>query len=132
MVKFDQIHSFKFTKKGVIGFHPTLLPKNRGRHPLIWAKVLGLNESGTTFFVMDEGADTGPIISQETFQIHEEDTAQDLYNKIICNAKKQVKQFTHELSNGLEKRTLQPKESNYWRKRTKADGRIHFSRQQIQ
>ena len=35
---------------GVVGFHPALLPNNRGRHPLIWAKVLGLEKSGNTFF----------------------------------------------------------------------------------
>ena len=35
---------------GVVGFHPTLLPNNRGRHPLIWAKALGLDKSGNTFF----------------------------------------------------------------------------------
>ena len=26
---------------GVLGFHPAALPANRGRHPLIWALVLG-------------------------------------------------------------------------------------------
>ena len=31
---------------GVIGFHPSLLPFNRGRHPIIWALVLGLREAG--------------------------------------------------------------------------------------
>ena len=60
---------------GVIGFHPTLLPYNKGRHPLIWAKVLGLQKSGTTFFFMDEGADTGDILSQEVFEIDFEDDA---------------------------------------------------------
>ena len=30
---------------GVVGFHPALLPNNRGRHPLIWAKALGLDKS---------------------------------------------------------------------------------------
>ena len=40
----------KIPRMGVAGFHPSLLPKNRGRHPLIWAKVLGLAESGTFFF----------------------------------------------------------------------------------
>ena len=28
--------------QGIIGFHPAALPKNRGRHPIIWALVLGL------------------------------------------------------------------------------------------
>ena len=49
---------------GVIGYHPSLLPYNKGRHPLIWAKVLGLSKSGSTFFFMDEGADTGDIFSK--------------------------------------------------------------------
>ena len=113
--------------KGVVGFHPTLLPLNRGRHPLIWAKILGLKESGTTFFIMDEGADSGPIISQKSFLINEDDTAHTLYQKIINNSLEQIETFTLELENNIEKRVLQEKESNYWRKRTKADGRIHFS-----
>jgi methionyl-tRNA formyltransferase len=117
----------RLPKRGVVGFHPTLLPLNRGRHPLIWAKVLGLKESGTTFFIMDEGADSGPIISQKSFLINENDTAHTLYQKIIKNSLKQIKTITFELENNSEKRILQEKESNYWRKRNKADGRIHFS-----
>ena len=35
----------KIPPKGVIGFHPADLPKKRGRHPLIWALVLGLEET---------------------------------------------------------------------------------------
>ena len=35
---------------GVIGFHPAALPANRGRHPLTWALVLGLQETASTFF----------------------------------------------------------------------------------
>ncbi len=33
-------------REGVIGYHPALLPKNRGRHPIVWALVLGLEETG--------------------------------------------------------------------------------------
>ena len=40
---------------GVLGFHPSKLPQNRGRHPLIWALALGLKKSASTFFFMDEG-----------------------------------------------------------------------------
>ena len=35
---------------GVLGYHPAELPFNRGRHPLIWALVLGLKKTGSTFF----------------------------------------------------------------------------------
>ena len=51
-------------KLGVIGFHPAALPANRGRHPLVWPLALGLNETASTFFFMDEGADSGDILSQ--------------------------------------------------------------------
>jgi methionyl-tRNA formyltransferase len=34
----------------VIGYHPSLLPKNRGRHPIVWALARGLEETGSTFF----------------------------------------------------------------------------------
>ena len=83
-------------KHGVIGFHPAELPNNRGRHPIIWALFLGLKQTASTFFVMDEGADTGDIISQEKIKIIE-DNAFSLYNKIINVALKQIVSFSLEL-----------------------------------
>lgn len=59
----------KVAPMGVIGYHPTALPQNRGRHPLIWAIVLGLEKSASTFFFMKEGADDGDILSQIEFDI---------------------------------------------------------------
>ena len=40
----------KIPKCGTVGFHPAALPYNRGRHPLIWALALGLQETASTFF----------------------------------------------------------------------------------
>ena len=111
---------------GVIGFHPTLLPFNRGRHPLIWAKALGLNESGTTFFFMDEGADTGDILDQMRFVIEFEDDALSLYQKMTNNAIIQVKKFLPNLQSGTIPRQTQIGEGNYWRKRDSSDGLIDF------
>ena len=112
---------------GVIGFHPTLLPMNRGRHPLIWAKVLGLKKSGTTFFFMDEGADTGDILDQKGFEILPGDTAADLYQKMITNAETQIENFYPKLINGDYSRTKQKTyKGNIWRKRVEMDGLIDF------
>jgi methionyl-tRNA formyltransferase len=113
--------------KGVIGFHPAKLPQNRGRHPLIWALALGLKESATTFFKMDEGADSGDILSQESFEITNDDTAATLYQRIITIAANQVRKFTYQLSVGNASFIAQNhSESNYWRKRGKSDGEIDF------
>lgn len=111
---------------GVIGFHPALLPYNRGRHPLIWAKVLGLTKSGTSFFFMDEGADTGDILDQKKFEILFEDTAATLYQKMINNALEQVESFLPKLQNGTYIRVKQNSSGNTWRKRSISDGLIDF------
>lgn len=117
------------TKHGVIGFHPTLLPNNRGRHPIIWALFLGLKETGLSFFIMDESADTGDIISQQRIEIKPYDDATSLYRKIKTEGLKQIISFTNELEvNGrFSSKVVQKKnEGNNWRKRTKLDGLIDF------
>ena len=112
---------------GVIGYHPSLLPFNKGRHPLIWAKVLGLTTSGSTFFFMDEAADTGDILSQKEFVIDFNDDASKLYNKVSEIAMNQIEEFCSELESGNYKRIKQnPTIGNSWRKRGKKDGLIDF------
>lgn len=117
----------KTAKLGAIGYHPALLPENRGRHPIIWALALGLKETGSTFFFMDEGADSGDIVHQVKVSIEKQDTAMDLYKKLMEAAKKQVIHFTNELMRGTVKRVPQDhQKANYWRKRTKQDGLIDW------
>lgn len=112
---------------GVVGVHPALLPENRGRHPLIWALVLGLKESGLTFFFMDKGADSGPILSQKKFDIADEDTAHTLYEKIKSLATVQIAEFLPKLiSRDYHTVVQHPGEANYWRKRTAEDGMIDW------
>lgn len=113
---------------GCIGSHPALLPKNRGRHPLIWALVEGLEESGLTFFYMDEGADSGDILWQKAFPITLEDDARSLYDKIKALASEGIKEFLPQLINGTAPRIPQNhSQATYWRKRTENDGEINWS-----
>lgn len=113
--------------QGIIGVHPALLPQNRGRHPLIWALTLGLKESGLTFFRMDEGADSGPIISQERFAIKDEDDAMTLYSRIKELATKQISLFLPKLISGTVKFVEHDSRmANSWRKRSRKDGIIDW------
>ena len=112
---------------GVVGFHPAELPYNRGRHPLIWALVLGLNKSASTFFFMKEGADNGDILSQTTFDITLKDDAKTLYEKVIEIALKQIEIFLPELKTKTFRRIKQDNiKATYWRKRDQKDGLIDF------
>lgn len=121
-------HILNLPPYGVVGFHPAELPNNRGRHPIIWALFLGLKQTASTFFIMDEGADTGDIISQEIIKIQNDDAA-TLYNKITDVALKQILIFSKglEVNKGDIHRVIQDKnEGNSWRKRGKSDGKIDF------
>lgn len=112
---------------GIIGYHPAKLPQNRGRHPLIWALALGLKQSASTFFFMQEGADDGDILSQKDFKILKNDNAQTLYNKVITIATSQIEEFLPNLKNMTYKRIKQDhSKSNTWRKRGQKDGLIDF------
>ena len=112
---------------GCIGTHPALLPKNRGRHPLIWALVEGLTQSGLTFFYLDEGADSGDILWQEPFTIELGDDALTLYQKIRSLASKGIAEFLPKLMNNTAPRIPQDaSQATYWRKRTAQDGQIHW------
>lgn len=114
-------------KMGIVGYHPAKLPKNRGRHPLIWALALGLSKSASTFFFMDSGADSGDILSQVEFDISFDDDAQSLYDKIINIAIWQIEDFLPKLiNNNYQKIKQDESNSNYLRKRTKKDGVIDF------
>lgn len=114
-------------KFGIIGYHPAKLPKNRGRHPLIWALILGLNSTASTFFFMDEGADSGDIISQKDILIDYHDDAATLYKKMIDTAKCQLIEFFPNLIHNNVVRIQQDHSaSNFWRKRNDNDCRIDF------
>ena len=73
--------------KYAIGFHPTPLPKLRGRAALPWQIILGVRESKVSLFKLDEHMDSGDIICQYPYTIDRNDYAMDVYTK-VCNAMK--------------------------------------------
>ncbi|MGE4499365.1 methionyl-tRNA formyltransferase [Hydrogenovibrio thermophilus] len=112
---------------GVIGAHPSLLPHNRGRHPLIWALVLGLEKTGLSFFQMNEGADTGDILAQSEIPIGADDNAEDLYEKVKVTAVPLLTELFQALAEGRVQPLPQAAScGNHWRKRSKVDGQIDW------
>ncbi len=112
---------------GAIGYHPALLPKNRGRHPIIWALVLGLKETGSTFFQLTDEPDAGDIWSQLKITIEDFEDASSLYEKLLFVGKQQVIELT---SNIMNRKIIPVKQdemyASYWRKRSKQDGKIDW------
>lgn len=69
-------------KLGAIGFHPTQLPKGRGRAPIAWL-VNDVQDGAATFFVLEQEADTGAVFEQECFEVVESDTAKFVESKLL-------------------------------------------------
>lgn len=61
-------------RMGNFNVHASLLPKYRGAAPIQWAIANGEAVTGVTIMQLDEGLDTGPILSQRESAITSSDT----------------------------------------------------------
>ena len=68
-----------YPSRATIQYHPSLLPRHRGRSAINHALLQGDTETGLTIFWVDEGIDTGPILLQKRIPIGENDTLNSLY-----------------------------------------------------
>ena len=112
---------------GGIGFHPAPLPVGRGRHPLIWTILLGLEESAACFFRLGTGADDGDILARRNFRVAPDDTAGSLMAKVLAAGCAAVPELLKHLETRGVAGTPQDRAAAVaWRKREAADGRIDF------
>ena len=63
---------------GALNLHPSLLPRHRGPSPVATAILDGDATTGVTLMQLDEGMDSGPIITQRSTSIRADETAEDL------------------------------------------------------
>ena len=69
-------------KYGCINVHASLLPKYRGAAPIQWAILNGDPVTGVTIMQMNEGMDTGDILTVREVPIQPEDTGESLFDKL--------------------------------------------------
>ena len=63
---------------GVLNVHPSLLPRHRGASPIPNAILAGDDVTGVSIMLMDEGLDTGPVLSQREVPIGPNESAHEL------------------------------------------------------
>ncbi len=66
-----------------MNIHPALLPAFPGLHGQQQAWEYGVKYSGCTVHFVDEGMDTGPIISQAVVPVYDDDTEDTLSARIL-------------------------------------------------
>ncbi len=111
---------------GVIGTHPTPLPWGRGRHPLHWLITMGIAETKLSFFLIDEGVDTGEIIHQEIVPLDPVDTIKSCLQELDEAAQVgALRVGLNLIENGcLIKKPQSATWGSLWRKRTQDDVKI--------
>jgi methionyl-tRNA formyltransferase len=70
-------------KMGTFNLHASLLPQYRGAAPINWAVINGEKETGITTFFLKHEIDTGEIIHRQVVPILEDETASELYIRLM-------------------------------------------------
>lgn len=120
----------ELTPYGCINVHASLLPKYRGAAPIQWAVIDGEEESGVTIMRMDEGLDTGDMISKAVVPLDAEETGGSLFDKLSQTGAKLLVETLPSLEDGTAVFEKQPEESPtaYAGMIKKSMGNLDFSR----
>jgi phosphoribosylglycinamide formyltransferase-1 len=84
----------------IINTHPALLPAFPGAHAVRDALAAGVETTGVTVHVIDEGVDTGPIIVQRTVHVYPGDTEHELHERIKTVERELLVQAVLDIANG--------------------------------
>ncbi len=117
-----------FPRYGCLNLHVSLLPKYRGAAPMQRAIMDGESVTGVTVMQMDEGLDTGDIISQVSFPILPTDNFETIHDKSAELGRELLVRTLSDIERGVATRTPQDGSlATYASKIEKADCKIDFA-----
>lgn len=114
---------------GIINGHFSLLPHLRGADPITWAIVNGDEKTGVSLMLIDEGMDTGQLLTHHSLAITSTETTPELTERLITLSDTLLQEYVPRYLAGDVKPKNQPHptRATYSRKLTKADGVIDWS-----
>jgi methionyl-tRNA formyltransferase len=117
----------RLAQRGAFNLHGSLLPKYRGRAPVNWAVLHGETETGATLHEMTEKLDAGAIVAQTAVPILPDDTAREVFAKVVVAAEITLWRALPGLLDGDSPRTPNRlAEGSYFGGRGPEDGRIDW------
>jgi len=91
--------------RGIVGVHPSLLPRYRGATPIQNVLLMGENTTGATLFLLDERVDHGPLLAASSLPIADDDNYETLSRKLaMLSADLLIKTLPEYLSGGIKPR----------------------------
>lgn len=115
---------------GIVNSHFSLLPRWRGADPISFAILEGDAKTGVSLMVIDEGMDTGKLITQKVWHIKPGTTTPQLTEELITLSHELLTEYLPHYINGDIKPHAQPHptRATYSRKLTKEDGVIDWNK----
>lgn len=115
-------------KHGCLNIHASLLPRWRGAAPIQRAIEAGDTQTGITIMQMDEGLDTGDMLSVQAIDIDANDNAQTLHDKLTNLGSSMIVQAVDALEHGLLTPATQPEQGvSYAHKIEKAEAQLDLN-----
>ena len=113
---------------GSINVHASLLPRYRGAAPISAAILDGEPVTGITIMRMDEGLDTGPILTQSECPISPDETTASLTAKLAeLGAQLLIEALDGWLEGAIEAQSQDDSAATYCDQLEKADGLLDWS-----
>lgn len=113
---------------GAVNLHPSLLPKYRGRASINWAILNGETEIGLTAHFIDEGVDTGDIITQVSIGLNRNQDISDAIAALIPWYRRVTKKVLSFFALGSVPRQAQDHaKKSVFPARSPEDGRIDWT-----
>jgi len=84
----------------LINTHPAYLPEFPGAHGVRDAINAGVDQSGASVIVVDNGVDSGPIIAQQRVAVLPGDTEHSLHDRIKIVERELLVQSVLDIANG--------------------------------
>jgi phosphoribosylglycinamide formyltransferase-1 len=85
----------------LINTHPAYLPEFPGAHGVRDALAAGVSETGASVIVVDNGVDSGPLISQQRVPVLPNDTDTELHERIKVVERQLLLQAILDIANGV-------------------------------
>jgi phosphoribosylglycinamide formyltransferase-1 len=85
----------------LINTHPAYLPEFPGAHGVRDALAAGVSETGASVIIIDNGVDSGPIISQQRIAVLPGDTEATLHDRIKIVERELLVQAVLDIANGV-------------------------------
>ena len=137
VIAFGQIlpkEILEMTPYGCINVHASLLPAYRGAAPIQWAVMNGDEVSGVTIMKMDEGLDTGDMLTKVEVPLAADETGGSLFDKLAAAGAKLLVETLPKLEKGEVTPEKQPEISTteYARMIKKEDGKIDWTKSAVE